>query len=196
MTTSKALLDMIRQPLLDRLAATWPLLLLRGIAATLFGILAFAWPGATLVTLTLVFGCYATADGVIAIIASFMRKSGEVPTWWLALLGLLSAGGGLVALFSPAATVVFLAVVLGLWALTSGAVQLVGAFQLREEIESEWLLAIGGVILMVFGLAVIAFPGAGAVALTWMIAVYAIAFGVSWIMLALKLRKRAPNKSA
>jgi len=191
MTSSKLLQDAIQQPLFRRLLASWPLLLLRGVAATAFGVAAFVWPQATLLTLTFLFAVYAIVDGLIAIAAAFAGIGRDKPTWWLCVLGALSLIGGLLALFWPTVTVIVLAVILALWALISGAVQLAGALQLREEIESEWLLGIGGVILMMFGLAVIAFPGAGAVALSWMIAVYSVAFGVSWIMLSLKLRRLA-----
>ena len=75
------------------LAKNWSLLLLRGIAAIIFGLLAFAWPGLTLVTLILFYGAFVLVDGVLAVIAAI---TGGVPgsRWWLAIIGLLGIAAG------------------------------------------------------------------------------------------------------
>jgi uncharacterized membrane protein HdeD (DUF308 family) len=81
------------RPMLHALARRWWLLLLRGIAAIAFGILAFTWPGLTLVTLVVLYGAFAIADGVIALAAAFSGGAKPIPTWWHIIVGLLKHRG-------------------------------------------------------------------------------------------------------
>jgi uncharacterized membrane protein HdeD (DUF308 family) len=87
---------------LHSLADNWWLLLLRDVAAIAFGILAFFWPGLTLITLTLLWGTYALTDGIVAIWAALNAADGDAsPRWWLGLSGIASILAGAVA-FPPA----------------------------------------------------------------------------------------------
>jgi len=61
--------------MLHALARNWWIVLLRGIAAIVFGVLAFAWPGLTLRTLVLLYGAYALVDGIIALAAAFTGRA-------------------------------------------------------------------------------------------------------------------------
>jgi uncharacterized membrane protein HdeD (DUF308 family) len=187
-------------PLLNTLTKRWWLLLLRGIAAIVFGVLAFAWPGVTLLTLVILYGAFALVDGVLALAAAFGRRASAVPKWWLILTGMLGIGAGLVAFFWPGITAFVLVMFIGAWALVRGIFEIIAAIQLRKEIEGEWLLILAGLISVLFGLGVLIFPGAGALALVWVIAAYAIAIGVVMVMLALRLRSHrsatAPGTSS
>src|SRR5262245_2355725 len=87
-------------PLLNALAQSWWLLLLRGIAAIIFGVLAFVWPGITLVTLVLFYGAYALVDGIFAVMAA-IRGGTPGPRWWLAIVGLCGIVVGLLTFFWP-----------------------------------------------------------------------------------------------
>jgi len=60
--------------MLTQLSRNWWAVLLRGVLAILFGILAFAWPGITLEVLVLFFGAYALVDGVFALIAGLSNR--------------------------------------------------------------------------------------------------------------------------
>jgi uncharacterized membrane protein HdeD (DUF308 family) len=92
-------------PLLRVLAENWWLLLLGGIAAISFGVLAFIWPALTLVTLIFLWGAYAIADGVFALWAAVSGKGGEIaPRWWLALIGIAGILAGLLAFVWPGIT--------------------------------------------------------------------------------------------
>jgi uncharacterized membrane protein HdeD (DUF308 family) len=84
------------RPMLHALAKGWWLLLLRGIAAIAFGVLAFLWPGLTLVTLVLLYGAFALVDGVLSLVAAFTGSAKPVPTWWLVVVGLLGIAAGAV----------------------------------------------------------------------------------------------------
>jgi len=183
-------------PLLRELSKHWWLLLLRGIAAIAFGVLAFIWPGLTLLTLVILYGVFAIIDGVLALAAVFGRTGPDVPKWWLVLTGILGIGAGLIALFWPGITALVLIIFIGAWAIVRGIMEIIAAIQLRKEIEGEWLLILAGVLSVLFGLGVLLYPGAGAVALAWLIGIYAIAIGVVMIMLALRLRKHHAAISA
>jgi uncharacterized membrane protein HdeD (DUF308 family) len=175
-------------PLLQELTRHWWLLLLRGVAAIAFGILAFIWPGVTLFTLMILYGAFALIDGVLALAASFTSRSDAVPRWWLVLTGILGIAAGLIALFWPGITALVLIMFIGAWAIVRGVMEILAAIQLRKQIEGEWLLVLAGVLSVLFGLGVLIFPGTGALALIWLIAIYAVAIGVVMIMLALRLR--------
>jgi uncharacterized membrane protein HdeD (DUF308 family) len=176
--------------LLHALAKNWWLLLLRGIAAVIFGVLAFAWPGLTLLTLILLYGAYALTDGVIAIIAAI---TGNAPAgrWWLAIVGILGIAVGALTFMLPGMTALILLYTIAGWAVATGVLQIIGAIRLRKEIDNEWLLILSGAISVLFGLSIVAKPGAGAVALVWVIGTYAIIAGVLYIGLAFRLKKHA-----
>ena len=176
--------------LLHALAKNWWLLLLRGIAAVLFGVLALGWPGLTLLTLILLYGTFALVDGVVAIIAA-VTGGAPAARWWLAIVGLLGIGVGALTFIWPGMTALILLFFIGGWALATGVFQIVGAIRLRKEIENEWLLILSGVISVLFGLGVLLYPGAGALALIWVIGAYAIIAGVLYIALAFRLKKHA-----
>jgi uncharacterized membrane protein HdeD (DUF308 family) len=75
------------------------------------------------------------------------------------------------------------------WAIATGVFQIIGAIQLRKEIDNEWLLILGGIISVLFGIGVMVAPGAGALALIWVIGTYAIIIGVLFVALAFRLKK-------
>jgi uncharacterized membrane protein HdeD (DUF308 family) len=186
------------RPMLHALAKGWWLLLLRGIAAIVFGVLAFAWPGLTLVTLVLFYGAFALVDGVIALVAAFTGGAKPVPTWWLVVIGLLGIAAGVVTFMMPGITAVLLVLFMGVWALVHGIFEIIGAIQLRKEIDNEWMLILSGVVSVLFGLLVLIAPGAGALGLIWAIAAYSIVFGITFIVLSLRLRnhRHAPAATA
>jgi uncharacterized membrane protein HdeD (DUF308 family) len=75
------------------------------------------------------------------------------------------------------------------WAIVLGIFQIVGAIQLRKEIDNEWTLILSGVVSVLFGVILFVAPGAGALGLVWVIAAYAIIFGVLMVMAGLRLKK-------
>ena len=170
------------------LAKNWWLLLLRGIAAIVFGLLAFAWPGLTLLTLILFYGAFALVDGVLAIIAAITGGS-AAPRWWLAIVGLLGLAAGLLTFLMPGLTAVVLLLFIAGWAIATGVLQIIGAIKLRKEIDNEWLLILGGIVSVLFGVCMMLAPGAGALALVWVIGAYSVVMGVIFVALAFRLRK-------
>ena len=176
-------------PMLQALARYWWLILLRGIAAIIFGVLAFIWPGITLVTLVLFYGAFALIDGVLALAHAIMGDN-KGSRWWLALIGVLGILVGLLTFVWPGVTALVLLVFIATWAIILGVFQIIGAIRLRKEIDNEWTLALGGALSVLFGVVMLIAPGAGAIALIWVIGAYAIVFGILLVMAALKLKAR------
>jgi uncharacterized membrane protein HdeD (DUF308 family) len=176
------------RPLLHALARNWWLLLLRGICAIIFGLLTFVLPGVTLATLILFYGAYMLVDGVLAIAAAIMGNAAKGPRWWLAIVGLLGIAAGVLTFLWPGITAIVLLLFIAWWAILSGVMQIIGAIRLRKEIHNEWLLIAGGVLSVVFGLAMIVAPGAGALALILVIGAYALLYGVMLVWFSFKLR--------
>ncbi len=173
--------------LLPSLARNWGVLLLRGIAAIAFGVLAFVWPGVTLITLVFLFGAYALLDGIFAIAAAISGGT-RAPRWWLVIVGLLGIAAGILSFAWPGVTALTLLLFIAAWAIAAGVFQIIGAILLRKEIDNEWLLILSGLLSVVVGIVLLVQPGAGALALIWVIAAFSIAFGVMLVAFALRLR--------
>ena len=173
------------------LARNWWALALRGVAAVLFGIMAFAWPGMTLGVLVLLYGAYALVDGVLAIIAAVAGRTSGMPWWALLLEGVLGITVGILTFAWPGITALVLLYLIAAWAVATGVFEVVAAIRLRREIRGEWLLALSGVISVLFGIALVINPVGGALAVVWLIGAYAIAFGVLLIALGFRLRGAA-----
>lgn len=173
--------------MLASLSRYWWLLVLRGVVAILFGLLAFIWPGLTIGALVLLFGIYALIDGVSSIITGVAHRHGR-DRWWLLLEGIASIAFGLLTFFWPGITAFFLLILIASWAVVTGIFEIAAAIRLRKEIEGEWLLGLAGVLSILFGIMMFVQPGAGALALIWIIGSYAILFGILLIVLGFRLR--------
>ena len=169
--------------LLGAVARDWWMILARGLAAIAFGIVCFAWPAISVLTLVLVWGAYALVDGIGAIIWGARSH-------WLsmALVGAVSVVAGLIAFFRPGITALALLYLIAAWAVVRGIAEIVAAISLRKQITNEWMLAVAGILSIVFGALVAAYPGAGALSVVWVIGLFSIAFGVTAVGLALRLR--------
>lgn len=171
------------------LGERWWMLLIRGIAAIIFGVLAFIWPGVTVWVLVVMFGAYALVDGIFSLIAAFAMRD-RVERWWvMALEGVIGILAGIVVFVWPGVSALVLLYVIAIWAIITGILEIVAAIQLRREISGEWLLGLAGLASIVFGVLAILFPGAGALAVIWLIAAYAILFGIVLVALAFRVRR-------
>lgn len=173
--------------MITALAQNWWTFTLRGVLTLLFGILAFVAPGATLTTLIFVFGFFAILNGVFALYAAWNLRSFD--RWWVLLLeGLLGIAAGVIAFFYPGAAAIAFLSILAAWAILVGILQIVAAIRLRKEIENEWSLGLGGLASIIFGVLLVVWPRSGLVAISWIIGLYAIAFGVLLLILGSRLR--------
>jgi uncharacterized membrane protein HdeD (DUF308 family) len=182
---------------LRTLGRNWWALALRGVAAILFGILAFAWPGITLFVLVLFFGAYMLVDGIFAIVAA-VRAAGEEDRWWLLLIeGILGVLAGLVAFFWPGLTALALLYFIAAWAIVTGIMEIVAAIRLRQEIEGEWALGLSGLLSVIFGILLVVLPApAGLLSLVWLVGAYAVATGVLLLILAFRVRSEASSEAS
>ncbi|KOX16672.1 HdeD family acid-resistance protein [Nocardiopsis sp. NRRL B-16309] len=175
--------------MLGELSRNWWLVLLRGIAAIVFGVLALVWPGLTLVALAFVFGVYALVDAAALAYAAY--RSAPVGRAGLVLQAALSGLMGVIALLWPLAAIVALVFLIGVWAILTGVAEIVAAVRLRAHITSEWLLIFVGALSVVFGLLLWFWPLEGAQAIIFVVGIYAVIFGVVLAVAGVRLRGAA-----
>jgi uncharacterized membrane protein HdeD (DUF308 family) len=173
--------------MLQLISKNWWMLVLRGTCAILFGILALARPGVTLGALVLLWGAYAFTDGILAFAAA-ISGAGSTRWWVLVLEGLVGVAAAVATFIIPGMTVIVLLYMIAAWALVTGVMKIVAAIQLRQEIEGEIWLALAGIASLLFGLGLFARPGAGALAVIWLIGSFAIVFGVLLVALGFRLK--------
>lgn len=167
----------------DILTGKWWVVALRGVLAILFGIVALVFPGVTILSLTLVFGAYVLVDGVFAIFAA-IGYGGREAVWYV-LEGILGIAVGVATFFYPGITAQALVYLIGFWAILTGVFEVVAGFEL--PVSRDWLLALAGVLSIIFGVLVFFNPGSGAVAVVWIIGIYALVFGVTMLVFGIRL---------
>lgn len=173
----------------------WWLLLLRGILALSFGFAAFALPGITLASLVLLFAAFAFADGIVEVYHA-VRIRTHSENWWLLLLeGLLGIAFGVITFQAPDITTLVLLIYIAAWAIASGVMRIALAIQVRKEIEGEWMMALGGLASLLFGALMLARPGAGALAVIWLIGAWAMLIGVFLIVVAFEARSLGKRRA-
>ena len=177
--------------LADILSRYWWMTLLRGLFWILFGIVIFARPGISLLSLTLALGVIMFVDGIINVVNAFSGRTQHDDWWVLLLTGLAGIGLGLLTWYNPAATALAVVFYVAIWAVATGLLEIVAAVRLRKQIEGEFWLGLAGVISVIFGVLLVARPAAGVLTVLWLIGVYAIAFGVVLVFLALRVKSVA-----
>jgi len=178
--------------MLDLYAKNWGWVAVRGVLSIIFGILVFMNPFSALTVLMLFLGAYFLVDGGMTIYYTLTGRNENERGWWSLLEGVLSVLAGIVAIISPLITGVVLAtvfaVLFGLWAIFTGITQVVSAVRLRKEIEGEFWMGLAGVISVIFGVIIAINPLISGIAITQVVGVYAVIFGVFLIMLGFRLR--------
>lgn len=171
------------------LARNWWALVIRGVIAVAFGLVAFFDPALTISTLELLFGAYILVDGIFAIIAA-VRALAAQERWGLLLLeGVLGIGAGIAVFVIPGLAVVVFITLMAIWAVVTGALMVVAAFRLDAG-HGNWLMGLAGLVSIVWGGLLLTWPDIGAVVLTLWLGAYALIFGIAMIALGLRLRSR------
>jgi uncharacterized membrane protein HdeD (DUF308 family) len=179
--------------MVDVLARNWWALLLRGIFAVIFGILAFGWPGATWIVIAILFGAYAFVDGIFAIVSA-VRAARSHERWWpFVIEGIVGLAIAAITFYDVRITILALYYTIAAWAFITGILEIVAAIQLRKTIASEWLLILAGLCSILFGVLMLWHPGVAAVAIIWIIATYAVVFGILMIAFSFRLRSHAKS---
>ncbi|HVP37478.1 MAG TPA: HdeD family acid-resistance protein [Terriglobales bacterium] len=176
---------------MEMISRMWWAVLLRGIFGVLFALIAFFWPGITIVALVLLFGAYALADGIFALITAIRVN-------WLSLFleGIVGIAVGILTFIWPGITAIVLLYFIAAWAVITGVFEIIAAIRLRRTIENEWLLVLGGLVSVLLGILLFAFPKEGALSVIWVIAVFAFIFGILLIAFAFKLRGLITSKAS
>lgn len=178
----------------DMLCRSWWMPAMRGVIAIAFGTIALFWPGLTLLGLVSLFAAYALLGGGISMAAAVRYRKTHDDWWMPLLLGAAAIGAAVIALIHPALSIMVLVMLIGANALVSGVLDVAMAIRLRKTLQHEWLLALNGAAAIVFGVLAFLFPGAGALAIVWMISIYALATGVLLLALAVRLRASASTR--
>jgi uncharacterized membrane protein HdeD (DUF308 family) len=176
--------------MLEYLTRHWWSVALRGVLAVAFGVVAWIWPHITVHALVLLYGFYALVDGLLALAALLVGGSlVRERRVWLLVEGVAGIAAGVIAFLWPGITALVLLYLIAAWAIATGILEIAAAVWLRRELRGEWLLALGGVVSVLFGAFLIVRPGEGAIAVVWLIGLFAIVFGVALIGLGLRLRR-------
>ncbi|UBU11718.1 HdeD family acid-resistance protein [Nonomuraea gerenzanensis] len=176
---------------MGEISRSWWLLLVRGLAAVLFGVLALIWPGITLLVLVIFFGAYALVSGLFALFAGF--RHGARSRTWLIVSGIIGILAGIVAFVWPGITSLALLYVVAFWAIFSGVSEIAAGIHLRKLIDDEWMFIVGGALSVIFGVLLLIWPGAGLVSLVWLVGVFAILYGIAMIALSMRVKNFTPR---
>jgi uncharacterized membrane protein HdeD (DUF308 family) len=177
--------------MIETLKRHWWVPVLRGIAATVFGIIAFVYPGLTVATLVLFFGAWVLIDGIFRVVGAIGQRVSD-PDWgWHIVIGILGIIVGLLTFHAPQITALALVIYIAAWALMIGATEIAFAIKLRREIKGEWFLILMGLASIIFAILLLWNPIAGAAAVIWLIAWYAVVLGILAIFFGFRLRSLA-----
>ncbi len=164
-------------------------LIVRGILGILLGVAAFAWPGATLLAIVFLFGAYALADGITAISVAVMNIGHHAH--WVALLaiGIIALAAGLVAFTAPGLTLFALLSVIAAWAIIAGIFEIAEGIRVRNEITGEWRIILSGVFSVLFGIALFAYPAAGAAGILFALGAFGIVYGIMSVVAGIHVKR-------
>jgi uncharacterized membrane protein HdeD (DUF308 family) len=175
--------------MIDAVCRRWWLLLIRGICAIALGIAAAFWPDITLLALVILFCAFAITDGVASLVLGIRGEPDGTVWWTMIVLGVLAIAAGVIAFFWPGITLLALLAIIAASAIVRGVLEIAAAVALRKEIQGEWLLALSGVLSIIFGALIIYQPVAGLLAIAILIGAYMFAVGILAVVLSLRLRR-------
>lgn len=165
------------------------LLALGGIAAVLFGVVALVWPGITLIALVALFGSFALVFGALTVVYGIEMASQHIGHWVpMVLSGLFGIGIGVVTFFRPGITALALLYLIAGWAILTGTLEIAAGIGFTGQVKGAWAVWLGGLASVAFGVLVALRPGSGALAIVWLIGVYAIALGVTRLIYAYRIQ--------
>jgi uncharacterized membrane protein HdeD (DUF308 family) len=174
--------------MLKTMSRFWWMLILRGVIALLFALLAFTRPEVTFTALVIMLGAFFLADGLVALFLGWHMRNDDDEWWSVSLEGGLGIVLGILALARPDIAATTMVMFIALWCLLSGVFEIFAAIKLRKEIENEWMLGLAGLVSVGLGVLMLINPTAGAISIMWWIGLYAAIFGVFFVLLGLRLR--------
>ena len=178
--------------MIETLKRHWWVPVIRGIAAIVFGVIAFVYPGLTIATLVLFFGAWVLIDGIFRVIGAIGHRASDSDWGWHIVIGIVGIIVGLLTFHAPQITALALIIYIAAWALMIGATEIAFAIKLRREIKGEWFLILMGLASIVFAILLLWNPIAGAAAVIWLIAWYAVVLGILAIFFGFRLKTLKP----
>jgi uncharacterized membrane protein HdeD (DUF308 family) len=178
--------------MVGQLTRNWWLPVLRGVLGILFGLLVFAYTSTAIQVFVYLFGAYALIDGVIALALAFDVNRGR---GWLILSGIAGIGAGILTFIYPSATAVVLVYIVAAWAILTGIFEILAALEWRQVLSDAWMLGLAGVLSIILGVLLFSSPGAGLIAWAWLIGIYAIIYGVLYVVAGLRLKSFQPSQT-
>jgi uncharacterized membrane protein HdeD (DUF308 family) len=178
--------------MIETLKRHWWVPVIRGVAAIIFGIIAFVYPGITIATLVLFFGAWVLIDGIFRVVGAIGHRASD-PDWgWHIVIGIVGIIVGLLTFHMPQITALALIIYIAAWALMIGATEIAFAIKLRREIKGEWFLILMGLASIIFAGFLLWNPVAGAAAVVWLIAWYAVVLGILAVFFGFRLKALRP----
>ena len=174
--------------LIETLKRHWWVPVIRGIAAIVFGVIAFAYPGLTVAMLVLFFGAWVLVDGVFRVVGAIGHRASDKEWGFDLIIGIVGIIIGFLTFHAPQITALALIIYIAAWALMIGATEIALAIKLRREIKGEWFLILMGLVSIVFAVMLLWNPAVGAAALIWIMAWYAVILGVLGVIFGFRLR--------
>jgi len=179
--------------MVGQLVRNWWIPVVRGVVGILFGLLVFAYTRTAIQVFVYLFGIYALLDGVVALALAFDASRGR---GWLVLSGIAGIAAGILTFMYPSATAVALVYIVAAWAIITGIFEIVAAFEWRQVLSDMWMLGLAGVLSIILGVLLFSAPSAGLLAWAWLIGIYAIIYGVLYIVAGIRLRSFQPSQSS
>src|SRR5438445_1437553 len=158
--------------LIETLKRHWWVPVIRGIAAIVFGIIAFVYPCLIIANLVLFFGEWVLIDGRFRIVSAIGHRASDADWFWHLVIGILGIVVGLLTFHAPQITALALVIYIAAWALMIGASEIAIAVKMRREIKGEWFLILMGLASIVFALLILWYTIAGEAAVVWLVALY------------------------
>lgn len=176
------------RPALKQLADSWWLFVAQGVLSIIFGVLALVWPGRTLVVLTVLFGLLLLVNGIVVVLSAIGFAASNLPWGWRITVGLLGILAGLIILRWPGETAVTALLFIGFWAIIVGISQVIGGIADHAALAHAWLVALDGVVAIIFGILMVVWPASGLLTLALLVGIFAIVHGLDLCAIAFRVR--------
>lgn len=173
----------------------WGMVLLRGILMILLGIILLAWPMSSITTMIIFMGAWWLVDGIATVFKSIKGRK-EIAGWgWGIFTGILGVIAGIIVLSQPVLSTIitstFIIWFLGIAAIIYGISAIVTGIRVRKEMKGEWSMILGGLLSIIFGIILLSSPFVSALTIIKIMGVVALIGGITIIIVAFSVRKKA-----
>ncbi|MBZ0202950.1 MAG: HdeD family acid-resistance protein [Ignavibacteria bacterium] len=181
--------------LVPGISINWKWMVVRGIVSTIFGIIVVIYPFTAAAALALFFGAYIFFDGVFAIVSLFTSRTARAHFWSYLIEGIAGIAIGILAFFLPEITLYGLAILVSVWAFSTGILEIISAIKLRKVIDGEFWMIVSGILSIVFAILIFLWPASGIVVMIYLIGIYALLFGIMMVFMGFSIRNLQPKTS-